>query len=198
MSNRKLFTVASGVTALALVILTGLYLVGIGGLATATAAEQGKIIKFDAAENMARFSFDETKVFADGLPAHGSSFITEGYLYEYGTLTDSNGVLADGSPEFPDKVIGKWVCRGWFIGDAAHAESGPWVITTQIYNFGDDIGVETITSEGFELADFDVAIGRAITGGTGSYEGATGEVSQVLLGFNQGEGVNLRFELEVK
>lgn len=52
-------------------------------------------------------------------------------------------------------------------------------------------------SEGFELADIDEAIKRAIIGGTGKYKTARGEAAQTLLGFNATEGVNLRFELEV-
>jgi hypothetical protein len=36
------------------------------------------VLEFDVAEDMTRFTFDQTKVFEDGLPAHGSSFITEG------------------------------------------------------------------------------------------------------------------------
>ena len=132
------------------------------------------------------------------MPAHGSSFVTEGYIYEYGTLSDSNGVLADGSPEFPDKVIGKWVCKGWFVGDAAHATKGVWVVTTQIYNFGEEYGHTTLISEGYESAEIGEALARAITGGTGQYVGAKGTANQTLLGFNEGtEGVNLRFEVEV-
>ncbi len=155
-------------------------------------------LKFDVAEDMTRFAFDESKTFEDGLPAHGSSFITQGYIYEYGTLSDSNGVLPDGSPEFPDKVIGSWVCRGWFVGDAAHATEGVWVVTTQILNFGEEYGRTTIITEGYESAVFGESLARAITGGTGEYVGAKGEANQVLLGFNEGtEGVNLRFELDV-
>ena len=154
-----------------------------------------EIIKFDVAEDTNRFVFDDAPLFDDGLPAHGNSFITQGYIYEHGTLDGSNVVLADGSPEFPDKVIGTWVCRGWLIGDAAHTESGPWVITTQIYNFGDEYGNATIVSEGYELADINVPIQRAITGGTGEYSTADGQAVQELLGFNGTEGVNVRFEL---
>lgn len=128
---------------------------------------------FDVSENMAplpqgRFSFQQEPVHPDGLPAYGNPFITMGYIYPAGTLDgDRSGVNPDGSPEFPDQVIGEWICRGWFVGDGAKTASGPMVITTQIYNFGQGYGHTTLVSEGYELADVGVAIERAITGGTG-------------------------------
>lgn len=47
----------------------------------AVAAQPGQpspagVLKFDVAEAMSRFVFDQTKVHEDGMPAHGSSFIT--------------------------------------------------------------------------------------------------------------------------
>lgn len=195
-----MFTKTNSIKWIALLAL--LITVAFAGLALAAGDDDQsatvETLKFDVAEDMTRFAFDETKVFDDGLPAHGSSFVTEGYIYEYGTLSDSNGVLADGSPEFPDKVIGKWVCKGWFVGDAAHATEGVWVVTTQIYNFGEEYGNTTLVSEGYESAEIGEALARAITGGTGEYVGAKGTANQTLLGFNEGtEGVNLRFEVEL-
>src|SRR5215216_7790121 len=110
-------------------------------------------LKFDVAEDMSRFVFDQSVVHEDGLPKHGSSFITQGYIYPAGTLTGSNGVNPDGSPEFPELVLGEWTCRGWFVGDSAHAKEGPMVISTQLYNFGPELGDALLVSEGYELAD---------------------------------------------
>ncbi len=48
-----------------------------------------KIIKFDVAENGARFVFDEAPVHEDTtppLPAYGNPFITEGNIYPHGTI----------------------------------------------------------------------------------------------------------------
>ena len=156
------------------------------------------IISFDVAEDMSRFVFDKDIAHEDGMPAHGSSFITQGYIYPAGTLDGSNGVLADGSPEFPDKVLGTWACRGWFIGDGAHAETGPMVLTTQHFVFGEDPGYVSLVTEGYELADVDLPIKRAVTGGTGPFENVAGEVEQVFLGFNAAEGVNLRIVAELE
>ena len=84
------------------------------------------------------------------MPAYGNPFVAEGYLYPSGTLGGSNGVLPDGQPEFPEKVIGTWICRGYMIGDGAHTESGPWVTSTQTYNFGAAFGAITLVTEGFD------------------------------------------------
>ena len=157
-----------------------------------------EVLRFDVAEDMSRFIFDKDVVYDDGMPADGSSFITRGYLYEYGTLQGGNGVNADGSPEFPDKVLGEWICQGYMINEAAHASTGVWVFSTQFFQLGEEAGAQTIVTQGYELADLDVAIARAITGGTGDYKSAGGESSQMFLGFNASEGVNLRVELNVE
>lgn len=163
-----------------------------------TSAFAGDTLKFDVAENMSQFVFDEDPVFDDGMPKYGNTFITQGYIYPHGTLEDGNGVLADGSPEFPDKVIGSWTCRGWFVGKGARTESGPWVITHQYYDFGESHGEVSLITEGFELSETDRMIQRAVTGGTGPYQDARGQARQKLLGFNAAEGVNLRFEVDVQ
>jgi hypothetical protein len=155
-------------------------------------------LRFDVAEDMTRFAFDPTQVDDDGLPTHGNAFVTQGYIYPYGTLSGSNGVNADGSPEFPEKVLGEWFCRGWFLGDAATTTTGPLVITTQVYVFGEGLDTATLVTDGYELADVNKEIARAITGGTGPYANAGGEGRQTLIGVNASEGFNLRFELDVQ
>jgi hypothetical protein len=168
-------------------------------------AERGRTetLSFDVAEDMTRFVFDKDVVYAeDGMPADGSSFITRGYLYPAGTLTCEDGacdgVNEDGSPQFPDKLIGEWICSGYMINDAAHATSGVWVFSTQFFQLGTEPGAETIVSTGYELADLGVAIQRATTGGTGAYADARGQGEQTLLGFNAGQGVSLSVKLDVR
>jgi hypothetical protein len=185
------------VVVLAVLALGGYY--AFTGAQPAGADNEKLVLEFDVAEDMNRFVFEETPVDENGMPAHGNPFITSGYIYPKGTLDGTNGVLEDGSPEFPDKVIGTWICRGWFYGDGGAATSGPWVITTQIYNFGEEYGNLTLVSEGYELADIGVPVKRAITGGTGEYSQARGEASQIFLGFNEGtEGVDLTFTIELQ
>ena len=184
-----------------LVVLAVLALGGFYALTSVQAAHpenEKLVLEFDVAEDMTRFVFDESPVDENGIPAYGNPFITSGYIYPKGTLDGTNGVLKDGSPEFPTKVLGTWVCRGWFYGDGGAATSGPWVITTQIFNFGEEYGNMTLVSEGFELADVGVPSKRAITGGTGIYSQSRGEATQVFLGFNEGtEGVDLTVTFEL-
>jgi hypothetical protein len=163
-------------------------------------AEKIKTVEFDVSEDMTRFVFDKDVAFPeDGMPADGSAFITRGYLYQPGTLKgDGDGVNEDGSPQYPDKLIGEWICSGYMINDAGHAKGGVWVFSSQFFQFGNTPGAETIVSQGYELADVGVAISRAITGGTGQYKDARGQGEQTMLGLNATDGVNLRVKLEVR
>jgi hypothetical protein len=103
--------------------------------------------------------------------------------------------LEDGSPEFPDKVIGEWTCYGYMIGDGAHSTTGEWVVSTQIYKLHEQDAI--IVTNGFEVADLNVPAARAITGGTGEFSAASGEQIQELLGFTEQMGVNLVVEFQL-
>ncbi len=149
---------------------------------------------FDVAEDITRFVFADKPVFDDGMPAYGNAFITQGYIYEDGTLdSGAEGTLADGSPAFPHKVIGTWTCDGYFVGDGARTTTGAMVITRQVFEF--DNG-DILINQGAELADVNVKAPRVITGGTGSFAGLSGEMSQVLLGMTDGYGVRLLVDIE--
>lgn len=165
--------------------------------------QYSNVVEFDVSEDANRFIFDETPMTKDNngndVPGDGNEFKTEGYIYEAGTLEgDGDGVNPDGSPQYPNKVVGRWYCWGYHVGNGGATETGPWVITHQLYDFGDNVGRKSIVSAGLELVDIDVPIKRAIVGGTGPYGEARGEVVQKMIGFNQIKGVNLRFRLKVK
>lgn len=153
------------------------------------------VLSVEVAEDGNRFLFDDLNLHDDGMPAYGSAFVTQGYIYPVGTLNGTNGVLANGEPEFPDQVLGEWTCYGWMIGDGAHTITGEWVVSTQIYQFEDG---STIITNGFEIADFETPVSRAITGGTGEYSGVSGEMVQILHGFTEQMGVNLTVEFDLK
>jgi hypothetical protein len=133
---------------------------------------------------------------SDGLPTDRTGFLTQGYIYPADTLTESNGVLADGSPEFPDKVLGQWTCWGWYLGIDTPDGTARW-LTTHLFNFGAAYGEATIVSEGYSIDNFEVALERAIVGGTGPYAAARGVQLETNLGFNATNGNNLRYEVRL-
>jgi len=158
-----------------------------------SAQADGMLTSFDVAEDISRFVFAEAPVFDDGMPAYGNPFITQGYVYPAGTLDGGvEGTLADGSPAFPDLVIGTWTCDGFLVGDGMRTETGTIVITRQIIQFNDG---DLLITHGPELADVDVSVTRAVTGGTGDYADAPAEIRQVMLGMSDGYGVRLQIEL---
>ncbi len=160
---------------------------------TGFAMAEGAPMSFDVAEDLTRFVFAAEPVFDDGMPAYGNAFVTQGYIYEDGTLDDgAEGTLADGRPAFPDKVIGRWTCDGYFVGDGARTLTGAWVISRQVFEF--DSG-EILINQGAELADVDVAGPRAITGGTGVYAHVGAEMTQTLLGMTDGFGARLSIDI---
>lgn len=159
---------------------------------------KGETIRFEVAEDGTRFVFSEERLFEDGMPQYGTPFVTQGYIYPEGTLNGSNGALADGSPEFPDRVIGEWTCYGYMIGDGGHTESGVWVVSTQVYQFNERYDNAMLITDGFELVDFNVPVARTITAGTGRFLGIVGEQVQTLLGFTEQMGVNLTVELQMQ
>lgn len=148
---------------------------------------------------MTRFVFDDDPVDEDGLPAYGNSFVTQGYIYPFGFLINHEGTEEDGSPAYPEMVIGLWTCRGNFIGDGASTTTGPWVVSTQIYDFFDSPGYEegktagwhTVVSEGYEIADVGKIARRAISGASGRASDVGDDMLQMLIGFNASGGVDL-------
>jgi hypothetical protein len=146
----------------------------------------------------------------DANPAFGDFFMQEGLIYEGGTLAancpggNGCGLLPDGTPEFPEAVIGKWTCYGSFVGDGIATPEGVWLYSTQVYEFdvekiGDNVfapGEHALISHGPERIDLNVPFYRAITGGYGKFNRARGQVQQTKIGFNQTECENFTFDFE--
>jgi hypothetical protein len=158
----------------------------------AAALADSALSAFDVAEDLSRFVYDKAPVFDDGMPAYGNAFVTQGYVYPAGTLDGGvEGTTPDGSPAFPDKVIGTWTCDGYYVGDGFRTETGTVVVTRQVIVFDDG---DLLITQGPELAETDIAIVRAVTGGTGDYAAAPAEIHQTLLGMSDGYGVRLQME----
>jgi hypothetical protein len=190
---RRLFQLCSLIAVVLLV--AGNHMVWANAAEDQTANLQ--IVSIEVAEDGMRFAFSKEFTFPDGMPKHGSPFVTQGYIYPEGTLSGSNGALASGEPEFPDLVIGEWYCYGSLVGEGAHATTGVWVVSTQIYKFYEEYGGATIITNGVELADIGLEAARAVVGGTAAFSTARGEQMQTLLGFTETMGVNLSVQLRI-
>jgi len=163
----------------------------------------------EVTEDPTRFSFDEAPVFDDGSPKAGNAFITHGYIYKKGFFDKyDEGVDKDGKPVRPDLVIGEWTCRGYFVGNGMYTKKGPWVISTQTFDFYSkpgykenqdrEFGKRMVTTEGYELVDVGKSVSRAITGGTGRYSRTKGEHKQISLGLGKFEGIRAKHTLKMK
>lgn len=169
----------------------------------------GHTINIAVAEDPTRFSFDKAPVFDDGSPKAGNAFITHGYIYPKGFFDKHDeGVNKEGKPIRPDLVIGEWTCRGYFVGNGMYTKTGPWVISTQTFDFYNQKGYQKnqsrvfgkrmVTTEGYELVDVDKPVNRAITGGTGRYSKTKGEHKQTSLGLGKFDGIRARHTLKLQ
>lgn len=155
-------------------------------------------LRFEIAEDGTRLAWADQPVFTDRHAAYGAPFLTQGYIYPAGTLSaTADGINADGSPQFPQDVAGEWTCYGWYVGGGPQATTGPWILATQIYQFGSEWGAVTLVSEGYASIANGKIVGSAITGGTGPFATARGEVRAVSLGINKTSGSNARYEVRL-
>ncbi len=155
------------------------------------AADDTSVLQLDVAmdASSARASRSDWSITG---PLRGDAIVSNGLVYAGGSMPDG-----DTTATFPlsdDGRLGTIVSRGQFIADGAEIASGAphSVASTQIFMFDEGDGVIT---EGLEGSGTEV---RAVVGGWGKYSGATGQVSQEVVGFNGTGGVNLRFTFNLK
>jgi hypothetical protein len=148
----------------------------------------------EVAEIPGRFVFAGS-TFDDGMPGYGATFLTQGWLYPAGTLDGEHGVEPDGSPTYPEAVIGRWTCRGWFVGDGVHTEEGPMAVTTQLFAFDDGPYRGTVVTDGYEAMTLGESFERAVVGSSGAFASARGAVRQTLVAMTEDMLVRYRFEL---
>ena len=175
---------------------TILILLGVGAFIVAGEKEEALQEKATLERNRI---YLEVEVAINGVSYRQSdagSFIIQGYLYPKGTLIptlQSNGVLADGSAEFPELVIGRWLCKGWSI---PLREGQPIAVnstTTQTFEMNLDYpGLDAIHSEGFEYQELSTISPRVILGGTGVYGDIQGQQLQAVIGVNPSRGANMQ------
>ena len=163
-------------------------------LSLATFARAEAPTAFDVAEDHTRIHMAAAPVHENGMPAHGNAFVSQGYIYPEGTLADGAiGVLENGSPAFPDLVLGTWTCDGYFVGEGGNATTGVWVISRQTFAFNDGA---TVVTQGTEIADIGQPNLRPGTGATGDFTEVEGGLIQTTLGFNDFMGLSATYAFE--
>lgn len=163
-------------------------------LSLAGVAQAEAPMAFDVAEDHTRIHMAAAPVPENGMPAHGNAFVGQGYIYPQGTLADGTvGVLEDGSPAFPDLVLGTWTCDGYFVGEGGNATTGVWIISRQTFAFNDGA---TVVTQGTEIADIGQSDLRPITGATGDFAEIEGGLIQTTLGFNDFWGLSATYAFE--
>lgn len=110
-----------------------------------------------------------------------SAFNVEGFIYPLGTIP------GDGFIPTSNGAIGTWMCRGWVMIDGNRPE--PHANSIHEYVLGgisDELlfPPDNLTSSGLEGTVTEQVGVRAVTGGTGRYMGALGQVTQTNNGFN--------------
>ncbi len=159
-------------------------------------------LRFDVSQD--GNSFQSPGPFTNGFPAEGATFLVQGFIYPEGTLRGGtvSGTNPDGSPAFP--TLGTWSCRGWFTQDDGNpAITGVVIVGTQVWEFDSEVpGAQTIVTDGVDLssneADLGVPFIRAITGGTGAFEGAGGEQTTINFGLNDSFGFDATHTLALR
>ena len=152
------------------------------------------VLEIEVAENINAFAVAASEFTEDGMPTTSAPFSTRGYIYPVGTINGTNGVLADGSPEFPDKVLGEWICKGWML---MGADGGMDIVSTQVLAFKGDYGNGVITTHGFETMEVDAPIQRTVSGGTGDFVEVSGQ-TQTLVGMTDQMAVNLAIAFSMR
>jgi hypothetical protein len=126
-------------------------------------------------------------------PLRGDTFVSGGLIFSGGSIPDGD-TTATFEPS-DDSRLGKLVVRGQYLADGAEIASGAArhsVASTHIFMLDEGSGVVT---EGLEGNGSGV---RAVVGGYGKYSGATGQVTQDVVGSNGSAGSNLRFTFTLK
>jgi hypothetical protein len=119
----------------------------------------------------------------------GQTFLVYGYVYPEGTFAANDlngGALPEGGPQWPDLVIGEWLCRGFVGVDTA--------VTLQYFGFENG---DKISTDGRENAGLDPA-NRNVVGGSGGYTLIRGEVDQDVVGVNPSMAPNFTMVFQLR
>jgi hypothetical protein len=146
----------------------------------------------DVAEDMNLYVEPRVPVGAE--PLRGSFFVTEGRIFQAGTIPNVNGDQFEFDPNAITGSIGRWFCKGTFLVSGSVFDKSPVaVLTDQLFLLPSD--TQSIVTTGTEGSGLAV---RPVIGGTGQYAGYSGEQKQEFLGFNKTGGVNLRVTIKLR
>jgi hypothetical protein len=151
-------------------------------------------VVYDVACDARTFRLNKSGTLMDA--RRGDGFIVQGKIYPAGTIPPG-GTIENPGPFDPDTTpgsIGNWICRGTFNFDISEILAGanPHLYSTQLHLFDNGRG---LVHEGPEGGAPEL---RAITGGTGRFSGASGEVLEEPIGVNSTGLFNIRHTFKIK
>jgi hypothetical protein len=122
----------------------------------------------------------------------GDTLVIDGTIYPAGTIPP--GVNANNDPNAPGG-IGKIRCRALQLVPGTDFASPVFTFVTEMYSLPDDNQIILVDGPGPNLF---ATLKRAVIGGTGSYEGATGQVIETDIGMNKSGACNLRVTFQLR
>jgi hypothetical protein len=125
------------------------------------------------------------------VPFPGDVLFIEGTIYKGGKLPTG---IANNDPNGPGG-IGKIRCRALILVEPTDFTTPAASFVTELYSFSNDN--ETIIADG-PGANLYATVLRAVLGGTGHFEGITGEIVEKNIGLNKTGFCNLRITFRVK
>ena len=149
--------------------------------AQGTSGQPG-VLTVDVAEDGTRLLVTKAVVSENRLAVYGDPYLTWGYLYPAGTLSDGvGGTLQDGRPAFPERVIGAWTRWGYRADrEVAHPREEFVVNIYELFEFDETHGGGTVLLGGVIPAEPGTPM--RVLRGTGPY--ACGEADQEVLKFD--------------
>lgn len=134
---------------------------------------------------------------------HKKSFIVEGHIFKKGTFEYqgyNSGITEEGSPEFLERLIGRWVCKGWYLNKGPETKTGHYIDSTHTYELDNQTALSRIlTSNGKEKIDMNEPFNRVLCSGQGSYSRVKGgSVSQTNVGINETGAFNYIFKFKFR
>lgn len=124
------------------------------------------------------------------VPFPGDVLVISGTMYKGGTLPSG---MAENDPNDPG--IGKILCRALILVEPTDLTTPAASFVSELYSFSNDN--QTVIADG-PGANLYATVLRAVLGGTGHFEGVTGEITEENIGMNSTGFCNLRITFHLK